>query len=178
MQPAILDLNRLVTEVARLLVAAFIGEHITLVLKLEPGAVAIKADPGQLEQVLINLAVNARDAMEGGGTLTISTARVALDEAFARVHLSLKPGAYVALTVSDTGTGMDEATKRRVFEPFFTTKPVGKGTGMGLATVFGIRQPERWFNLGVQRARLRYRFQGVPAPGPRRCRRSARAEDF
>jgi CheY-like chemotaxis protein len=136
-QPVVLDLNDLVTEVARLL-GRLIGEHITLAVQLESGPTTIKADPGQIRQILVNLASNARDAMAKGGTLTISTANVELDEAFARVHLSLTPGAYVALTVSDTGAGMDEATKKRIFEPFFTTKPVGKGTGMGLATVFGI----------------------------------------
>jgi PAS domain S-box-containing protein len=136
-QPVVLNLNELVADVTRLL-GRVIGEHITLAVHLEPGPATIKADPGQIKQILVNLASNARDAMGKGGTLTVSTANVDLDEAFARVHLALTPGAYVALTVSDSGTGMDEATKTRIFEPFFTTKPVGKGTGMGLATVFGI----------------------------------------
>ncbi len=136
-QPVVLNLNDLVTDVARLL-GRLIGEHITLTVELDAGSATVKADRGQIHQILVNLASNARDAMAGGGTLTISTANVELDETFAQGHLSAAPGAYVALTVSDTGGGMDEATKKRIFEPFFTTKPVGKGTGMGLATVFGI----------------------------------------
>jgi len=137
LQPVVLDLNVVVAEMDKLL-RRLIGEHIALVTVLAPGLGRVKADPNQLEQVIVNLAVNARDAMPEGGKLTIETANVDLDETFAQAHLGSVPGAYAMLAVTDTGFGMDATVRAHLFEPFFTTKEVGKGTGLGLATVYGI----------------------------------------
>ena len=135
----VLDVNTLIRSMCPML-SRLIGESIELVTLLPAGAGAVRADPGQLEQVLLNLVVNARDAMPNGGRLTIETANVNLDEADVISHQPIRPGRHVMIAVSDNGIGMDDATKLRLFEPFFTTKPTGKGTGLGLATAYGIVQ--------------------------------------
>ncbi len=135
--PRVLDLAEVVAGTERML-QRLVGEDVELTLLAAPGACRCKVDPGQVEQVVMNLVVNARDAMLQGGKLTIETCAVEFDEEYAREHLDVAPGSYVMLSVSDNGCGMDAATRSRIFEPFFTTKEKGKGTGLGLSTVFGI----------------------------------------
>ena len=137
LEPKVLDLKATVAGTEKLL-QRLIGEDVQLATALAPDLGAVKADPIQLEQIIINLAVNARDAMPAGGRLTIEAANVEMDEVYVRSHAPARPGRYVMLALSDTGIGMDEQTKARIFEPFFTTKESGKGTGLGLATVYGI----------------------------------------
>lgn len=139
LRPALVDLNDVVAGVEAML-RRLIGEDIELVTRLVPSPGVVLADRGQLEQVVVNLALNARDAMPDGGHLTIAMAEVELDERTAGARLGVDPGRYLVLSITDTGVGMDAETQRRIFEPFFTTKPAGQGTGLGLATVFGIVQ--------------------------------------
>jgi signal transduction histidine kinase/CheY-like chemotaxis protein len=136
-KPEVLDINGIATGAGTLLRSS-LGEHIDLAIHAGPGLWPVKADRGQLEQVLVNLAINARDAMPRGGTLSIETSNVEAGASYAAARPGLHPGRYVRLRVSDTGTGMDQATIERAFEPFFTTKAKGRGTGLGLATVYGI----------------------------------------
>jgi two-component system cell cycle sensor histidine kinase/response regulator CckA len=135
--PKVLNLNSVIHNMDRLL-HRLLGEDIELTTRLAPNLGRTKADPGQVEQVVMNLAVNARDAMPNGGKLTIETMNIELDGNYAREHVAVKPGPYVMIAVSDTGIGMNEQVRSHIFEPFFTTKEAGKGTGLGLSTVYGI----------------------------------------
>ena len=137
LEPRIVDVNGVVMNLDKML-RSLISENIALKIQLADDLDAARVDPNQLEQVIMNLAINARDAMPDGGTLTIETANATLDENYAATHVSVIPGDYVMLAVTDTGCGMSEATQTRIFEPFFTTKPAGRGTGLGLSTVYGI----------------------------------------
>ena len=137
LQPKIIDLNIVVANMEKML-RPIISEDIRLVILSDKNLELVKADPGQMEQVIMNLVINACDAMQHGGKLIMKTANVELDKAYARQHVGIKPGKYVMLSISDTGHGMDEITKTHIFEPFFTTKEPGQGTGLGLATVHGI----------------------------------------
>ena len=137
MQPRVINLNAVITGTEKML-RRLIGEDVELVLHLSEQAGNVKADPNHIEQAIVNLAVNSRDAMPHGGRISIETANTSLDEHYVRTHLGVNPGEFVMIAVSDTGHGMDAATRQHIFEPFFTTKERGKGTGLGLATVYGI----------------------------------------
>lgn len=137
LHPTVVDLNTIVEQMHKMLLR-LLGEDVDLVTKLTPSLHPVLCDPDQVAQIVMNLAVNARDAMPGGGKLTIETANVTLDDEYVRTHPAARPGPHVMIAVTDTGTGMDAETQARLFEPFFTTKEQGKGTGLGLATVYGI----------------------------------------
>jgi signal transduction histidine kinase len=137
LKPEVLNLNAIVSEMSQM-IGPLVGEDVELIVELDPELGRVKADSGQIEQIIANLAVNAKDAMPSGGMLCLNTSNMVLDEAIARNFELVKAGPYVLLTVSDTGHGMDPETVRHIFEPFFTTKEVGKGTGLGLSTVYGI----------------------------------------
>jgi PAS domain S-box-containing protein len=137
LQPRVLDLNEALRNIHTML-RRLVREHIVIILNLDPAIDRVRVDPGQLDQVIMNLVMNSGDAMPKGGTITVSTANQVLTDAHTRVHPYVRPGRFVSLEVVDTGTGMDAATVARAFEPFFTTKPQGKGTGLGLSTVYGI----------------------------------------
>ena len=150
MKPEALDLREVVSELSKML-KRLLGETITLEFSPPPELPLVQADRGMIEQVIMNLAVNARDAMPSGGTLTISTNPIELNDAYVQTHPEARLGVFVCLRVSDTGCGMDPATMARIFEPFFTTKEVGKGTGLGLATVYGIvKQHEGWVEVSSE----------------------------
>ena len=137
LQPRVLDLNEALRNIHTML-RRLVRENIVIILNLDPGIDRVRVDPGQLDQVIMNLVMNSGDAMPKGGTIAVSTANKVLTDAHTKVHPYVRPGRFVSLEVVDTGTGMDAATVARVFEPFFTTKPPGKGTGLGLSTVYGI----------------------------------------
>ncbi|MDB5104820.1 MAG: sensor hybrid histidine kinase [Fibrobacteres bacterium] len=176
--PKVINLNDVLSGMDSLL-QRLIGENIELLTILQPGIEKIKADPGQIEQVILNLALNSRDAMPEGGKLTMETANVDLDDAYVSTHLESKRGPHVVLAITDTGVGMDAHVKARLFEPFFTTKGPGKGTGLGLATVFGIvKQSGGSLNVYSEPGRgttFKVYFPAVSGPAPERIDGVARA---
>jgi two-component system cell cycle sensor histidine kinase/response regulator CckA len=172
LKPEVLDLSAVVAGLRDML-QRVLGEEVALTLELAPDIASIRADPGQIEQVILNLVVNARDAMPDGGTLTIETRTVHLDAAYAAEHPGTRPGPHAMLAVRDTGIGMDESIRRRIFEPFFTTKAQGKGTGLGLSMVYGIVKQSGgsiWFHSepghGSRFTIYLPQVEGAPAPRP------------
>jgi CheY-like chemotaxis protein len=139
LQPVVLNLNDVLSDLWKML-KRWVSEDIALEVKTDRDLGLTRCDPSQMEQVIMNLVVNARDAMPNGGKLSLETANATLDEAYTTLHAGVQPGNYVRLTVSDTGCGMDAETQARIFEPFFTTKEHGEGTGLGLATVYGVAE--------------------------------------
>ena len=181
LEPKVIDLSRVLANTENML-RRLIGEDVELVTTLKAGLAPVKVDPGQIEQVIMNLAVNARDAMPKGGQLLIETANVEVDENYARSHLPMSAGKYVMLAVRDTGCGMDPQTQAHLFEPFFTTKPQGQGTGLGLATVYGIIKQSGGFiwveSEPGQGSTFKIYFpcleEGLPTPEPAKVRGPAR----
>ena len=162
LQPKILDLNAIVLNLDKLL-RRLIDDHIEMITRVDDQLGKVKADPAQIEQVIMNLVVNARDAMPQGGRIVLETTNVVLDSSYSADHTPSKPGHYVMLAVSDTGVGMDPETVAHIFEPFYTTKESGRGTGPGALHRLRHRQAKRRLYLGVQRTRERQHLQGLSA---------------
>jgi len=158
----VLDLNTVVTDVVKML-HRLLGSNIELTSALAPPLGRVKADPGQIEQVILNLAVNARDAMPHGGRLTLETRNVEIDAHSGQNREEVPHGKYVMLSVHDTGVGMDRETQTHIFEPFFTTKEPGKGTGLGLATVYGVVKQMDRRDLAAQQPGCGNDFRDLPA---------------
>ena len=169
-----IDLNSHMKDVTKL-IRPLMGDDVEIVTQPRCPSAIVEIDPGQLDQIVLNLAVNSRDAMPRGGRFILETSLVELDDVFIKQHRPTKPGRYVVLAVSDNGVGMDVATVSRIFEPFFTTKEVGKGTGLGLATVYGIVQQNNGPGMGLQRTQSRHHLQNLSAQRRRKTWRKNRS---